>query len=182
MIKRLRIKYSDKQLKEIYSTPHNSDNWQDHIERIDKSIDFINKNYKDIDSAADLSCGNGKILNSINASKKYYGDFAKGYKYHGPIEKTILEIPQVDLFICSETMEHLDNPIEVLRKIRKKTKNLFISTPCGKFDDDNKEHYWAWDLEGIKEILNKSNFTIEDSDILVMSDRHYYDFALVYCS
>lgn len=180
MIKRLQPAHSDEALKEIYSVPHNSDRWSDHIERVNRSIDFIKENCGDISSAADLSCGNGKILKAMDCDVKYFGDFAPGYPLTGPIDKTISNLDIVDLFICSETIEHLDNPIETLKLIRQHTKKLFISTPVDKFDDDNLEHYWSWDFDGISETLISAGFVIKKYERLELINN-YYIFALVYC-
>lgn len=180
MIKRLRPAHSEEDLKQIYSIPHNSDRWSDHIERVNRSIDFIQENCGEIISAADLSCGNGKILSSIPCEIKHYGDFAPGYPLTGPIDQTIKDISSVDLFICSETIEHLDNPVETLKLIRSHTKELFISTPVDKFDDENLEHYWAWDFDGINEVLTSAGFSIKNYERLDLS-VNYYTFGLVYC-
>jgi 2-polyprenyl-3-methyl-5-hydroxy-6-metoxy-1,4-benzoquinol methylase len=86
----------------------------------------------------------------------------------------------VDLFICSETIEHLDNPSETLKLVRQHTNKLFISTPVDKFDDHNLEHYWAWDFEGISDTLTSAGFVIKEYERLELS-QNYYTFALVYC-
>jgi hypothetical protein len=88
----------------------------------------------------------------------YLGDYAPGYTYHGPIERTIDAIPPVDLFLCCETLEHLDEPEAVLKAIRYKTNKLLISTPICTFIDDNPEHYWAWDQEAVVGMLRYAGF------------------------
>lgn len=180
MIKRLRPAHSENDLKQIYTAPHNSDRWTDHIQRVNRSIDFIKENCGVIQSAADLSCGNGKILSAMDCDIKYYGDFAPGYSLTGPIDKTIADLEKVDIFICSETIEHLDDPIETLKLIRNKTDKLFISTPVDKFDDENLEHYWSWDFDGISEALTSAGFVIKNYERLEI-DNNYYTFGLVYC-
>jgi hypothetical protein len=114
--------------------------------------------FTDVKSVADLSAGDAVIINAIQAERKYIGDFAPSYEFVGPIEKTIHEIPDVDLFICSETIEHLDNPDEVLAIIGKKTKHLILSTPDGEIDNGNPEHYWGWDNEGVRQMLLAAGF------------------------
>jgi len=182
MIKRLREKYSDEELSRIYSTPHQSWKDTDHNIRVERTIEFIDKNFDSIKNAADLSAGDARIINSIKIEgDKYIGDFAPGYDLTGPIEKTLLEIPKVDLFINSETLEHMDDPQDVLNRIREKTDHLVLSTPVGKFNDTNPEHYWAWDYEGVEELLNKAGFTVFDSDVVYLADQFVYDFQLVAC-
>jgi hypothetical protein len=103
--------------------------------------------------AADLSCGNGAILSAIPAETRYFGDFAPGHEYCGPIEQTIDELPEVDLFVCSETIEHLDDPDAVLATIRSKAWSLVLSTPVDAWHDSNPEHYWAWSRTDVEEML-----------------------------
>ena len=155
---RLRPKHSDEALAEIYSKPHEHNRWEDHILRVKMTIALAGY-FRDVKTVADLSAGDATIINAIQAEKKYIGDFAPAYEFVGPIEKTIHEIPNVDLFICSETIEHLDNPDEVLALISKKTKHLILSTPDGEIDDGNPEHYWGWDNEAVRQMLLASGFT-----------------------
>jgi len=179
MIKRLREKYTEEQLSQVYSTPHNSSRWEDHNIRVSRTIEFAKKNFPDVSSGADLSAGDARIINALELKETYIGDYAAGYQFTGLIEKTILEIPNVDLFINSETLEHLDDPGHALSLIRKKTKGLILSTPVNKFDDNNPEHYWAWDYEGIESLLVEAGFTIIDSDVVSLSENFYYDFQLM---
>lgn len=157
MRKRLRPKHSDEALAEIYSRPHQHNRWEDHILRVKMTIALAG-HFSNIKTVADLSAGDATIINAIPAERKYIGDFAPAYEFVGPIEKTIHEIPNVDLFICSETIEHLDNPDEVLAMIRQKTRHLILSTPDGETDDGNPEHYWGWDSEGVRQMLVAAGF------------------------
>lgn len=111
-----------------------------------------------IGSAADLSCGNGTLLNDVPATTKFYGDFAPGYAYTGPIEQTVEQIPHVELFICCETLEHLDDPLTVLKKIRSQASMLLLSTPVDNWDDTNEEHYWAWSKDDVTGLLREAGF------------------------
>jgi hypothetical protein len=180
MIKRLRDKYTDEQLKNIYSKPHEHHHWLDHVIRVNRTIE-VAKQIEDVSSVADLSAGDAAIINSLDAEHKYIGDYAPKYEFEGPIEKTINEIPSVDLFICSETLEHVDDPAYVLKLIRSKTKNLVLTTPEGKFDDTNPEHYWAWDNEGIKKLLVSAGFNPIRYDKLNLSEKYYYDYQIWVC-
>lgn len=155
---RLRPKYSETDLAELYKTPHNHSKWIDHKVRVQVTLG-VAALYPDIDSVADLSCGDAWIISNIQASNKYIGDFAPGYPICGPIEETIETIPPVDLFICSETIEHLDDPDLVLRSIRKKAKHLVLSTPSNEPNPSpNPEHYWGWDEKGVEKMLLDSGW------------------------
>jgi hypothetical protein len=159
-MKRLRDKYSEEELKEIYAKPHNANNWHDHLIRVSTTqalVKWIALD-EDVKSIADLSCGNAAIAKCISNVKLYLGDYAPGYKYCGAIEETIHQIPHVDLFILSETLEHLDDPERVLKDIRTKTTNLVLSTPDNAGDDPNPEHYWSWDTDDIRKLLKRTGF------------------------
>jgi len=180
MIKRLRPKWSDAELKKIYATPHDHTAWKDHILRVNKTLE-IAQGIDGVKSVADLSAGDASIIIAIGLSETYIGDYAPRYEYTGPIEQTIEQIPDVDLYICSETLEHLDNPVEVLKQIRQKTKYLLLTTPHARFDDNNLEHYWAWDKEGIAELLAQADFEPIQFHLLELADDYYYDYQIWVC-
>lgn len=158
---RLRSKYTDDELAKIYRKPHNSSAFGiDHQYRIAMSIAMIQvlMEAKPIRSVADLSAGDGSIIDALEAPTKYIGDFAPRYAITGPIEQTINEIPEVDLFICSETLEHLDDPDSIMRMIGRKAKYVFVSTPDDEVQYDNPEHYWRWDREEINKMLWQAGY------------------------
>lgn len=172
MIKRLRPKWSDDELLEVYDHQYNHTLWDDHIVRVKQTIDFGRRVplTKDMFTVADLSAGDGAIANGLPFPNKILGDFYPGFEYCGKIEDTIEQIPNVDLFVLSETLEHLDNPGEVLKQIRNKTKYLLLSTPQDNWDDDNLEHYWAWDKDGVQQLLIDAGF----EPIEFMSEKIWY--------
>ena len=96
------------------------------------------------------------------------------------IDETIDQIPNVDLYICSETIEHLDDPEATLAKIRKKTKYLVVTTPNGEDNNGNPEHYWGWDVEGVRDLLTATGFTPVISNILHF-ERFIYDYQFWGC-
>ena len=154
---RLRPTYNEAQLADIYSQPHQHSGWEDHRLRVQMTIAFASW-FEGINSIADLSAGDAAIINAIPAAQKYIGDFAPAYELTGAIDETIDLIPKVDLFICSETIEHLDDPEATLAKIRAKTKFLIVTTPDGEINDGNPQHYWGWDCDGVRELLVGAGF------------------------
>lgn len=159
-MKRLRPAWSEEELHRIYTQPHDHRRWRGHHLRVDvTSAVGVWMTDGGVSSAADLSCGNGAVLKRIPADQKFFGDFAKGYAYTGPIEETVQQIPSVDLFVCCETLEHLDDPLLALRKIREKTSMLLLSTPVDNWKDPNEEHYWAWSKGDVTKLLRKAGFT-----------------------
>jgi hypothetical protein len=182
--KRLRPAHSPEQLGQIYATPHDHTQWQDHVLRVDATIDVARKLVGGpVRSAADLSCGSAAVLKALDVAELHLGDYAPGYQYCGPIEETIHQIPPVDLFVCTETVEHLDDPDQVLRDIRAKTSMLVLSTPVDNWEDRNVEHYWAWSEDDVVEMLAPAGFEV-DLNLVLDFRRHgpdYYAFTILGC-
>lgn len=153
--------------------------WPDHVERVAASVDFIVRHIPEqlLGGAvvADLSCGDGAIAGGVRertGADLFLGDLVDGGQADevgplgciGPIDQTAFHLGRTedddgaDLIICSETVEHLDDPEHVLRLLRPRTHRLFVSTPLGETDDRNPEHYWGWDLDGVFDLLVDTGF------------------------
>ena len=166
MRKRLRDMPSDEELARLYAKPHQHAAWADHRVRVDVTTAMAAHMLVRAGSTiADLSCGDASIARRLQAEhggrRLILGDFAPGYELCGPIEKTVelLRYRQADLFILSETIEHLDDPDAVLARIREKCDRLILSTPDGETDDKNPEHVWGWDAEEVESMLKIAGFT-----------------------
>lgn len=185
MRKRLRPAWGPEDLARIYATPHDHTQWQDHVLRVDATIDVARKliEGETVQTAADLSCGSAAVLRALDIPELHLGDYAAGYQYTGPIEQTIDEIPDVDLFVCTETLEHLDHPDTVLEQIREKSRLLVLSTPVDNWDDRNLEHYWAWSEADVIAMLETAGFAVE-VNLLLDFRRHgpdFYCFTILGC-
>jgi hypothetical protein len=112
-----------------------------------------------VSSCADLSAGDGAIINAVKCETKYIGDLVPQHPICGLIEDTIKDIPYVDLFILTETLEHLEDPAGLLRKLRNKTSRILISTPLNEDERFNPEHLWVWDKEGVEQMLVDTSFS-----------------------
>jgi hypothetical protein len=147
-------------LDELYPTPHDHTLYGlGHHARIEMSKLMLKTFVPKGRVVADLSCGNGALARHIGWPNTILGDYAPGYTYQGRLEDTIEQLAtMVDLYICSETLEHLDEPWQVLGRIREWAGWLFVSTPLECWDDSNAEHVWAWDREGIEEMFATSGW------------------------
>lgn len=158
---RQRPSWTDEQLAEIYAGPHD---WrvmgEGHKLRIERLTAIAKELHPNPTSVADLSCGVPTVADALGAPLVILGDFAPGYALQGPIEETVDRIPKVDIFICSETLEHLEDPDLVLRKIRTKASSLVASVPISQCpeDDQNGEHYWAFDREGAEAMFREAGW------------------------
>lgn len=164
MIERVRPTHSDEVLAEIYSEPHDHRRYgHGHHLRVEatKVMAKWMRDAFELASVADLSCGNGEIALSLGFKPGDYhlGDYAPGHGYTGPLERTLALIPEVDLYICSETIEHLDDPRRALFQMRDVASHLVLSTPIGAWGDGNLEHYWAWDRSGVESLFTLVGWT-----------------------
>lgn len=178
MIKQIRPFYTQEQLKEIYVEPHNHDLYgRGHHIRVEltKALAIELASYVEAKTGADLSCGNGSILSAVPLDEYILGDYAPGYEFSGPLEKNLNKIPDVDIYVCSETLEHLTSPRDVLFALRKKARSLVLTTPIGKWDDPFPEHYWAWDRKGVESMLTEAQWlivTYVEFDQTVLNDDY----------
>lgn len=164
---RLRPAHTAEQLAAIYPQPHDHTRWRDHHVRVDATI-ALARGIENVHSIADLSCGDAAIAKAVAAEVTILGDYAPGYDIQGPIEQTIINIPQVDLYICSESIEHLDDPDTVLKFIRSKARQLVLTTPVDNWGDANVEHYWAWSRADVEQMLTAAGWRIEVYNMLDM--------------
>jgi hypothetical protein len=141
--------------------PHKHDFWPDHRLRVTQTI-ALAREMGVPPVVADLSCGDAAIGRTLAPHKLILGDFAPGYEICGPIEETIGLIPSdVGMFILSETLEHLDDPDDMLAKIRLKADTLVLSTPIGETGNRNIEHYWGWDTADVHIMLTRAGWQPE---------------------
>lgn len=186
-IRRLRPLPSPVELAAMYPSPHDHRRYGlDHTERVSCTIALAKATLGPWfrDTIGDLSAGNGAIAFALalDDSVLHLGDVAGNVKgasvdYLGPIEQTLLSLPHVDLFICSETIEHLDSPFEVLGEIRRRADRLLLSTPVGCWGDGNPEHLWAWSRHGVESLLRESGWhdvAYDEYDGTVHSEASYH--------
>lgn len=183
--KRLRRNPNPTELSTMYRTPHDHRLWADHVLRVNltSAVGHELVAFDNLEMVADLSCGNGSIAQSFCAPITILGDLASGYPYTGPIEQTIEQIPRVQLFVCCETIEHLAEPFEVLKQIRKKTDALLLSTPTDNWSDPNPEHVWSWDREYVEDMLGMAGFNVSESlyrevDTRPLDPSYIYKFSV----
>ncbi len=157
---RLRPAWTREQLAVFCPVPHDHTHWPDHIVRVDKTIELA-RELGVPETIADLACGDAAIGRALAPAKLILGDFAAGYEITGMIEDTIEQIPHVGMFICSETIEHLDDPDAMLALIREKADSLVLSTPLAEFTAINPQHYWGWDTESVGDMLNAAGWKTE---------------------
>jgi len=163
---RLRPAHDPAVLALLYAVPHRHDRWPDHVARVQATVSLGRELIADTgppEVIADLSCGDAAITRALAADadvtpRVILGDIAPGYEFCGPVEKTLLMVRDVDLFICTETIEHLDDPDGVLAAIRYRARALLLSTPLAEAGASNPQHYWAWDNHDVSSMLRSAGW------------------------
>jgi len=166
-VKRLRPLPSPAELAAMYATPHDHRLYgRGHDERVEATVALALAHLPEWERGyvADLSCGNGEIARRIAVRSTILGDLAPGYGITGPIEETAARVGWVNVWVLSETLEHVDKPDEVLREIRPRAGHLVLSTPLECWDDTNGEHVWSWDREGVEELLGEAGWLVTAFD------------------
>lgn len=164
MIRQLRPFYTAEELPGIYDHVYDHTHWEDHKIRVATTIHIGRwlRDHVHAQSAADLSCGDGAILRGLDIPDSLYGDFvaAPHVTVVGNLTDTVIngEGLLVDLYILSETLEHVEEPLTLLRALRNKAASLVLSTPEGEETDDNPEHYWGWNRHDIRWMLNSAGW------------------------
>jgi len=160
---RVRPPMSDDELAELY----HGKNWGVFVqEERDEATVELGKTLdrSEVHSIADLSCGGASITSRI---AEYYGvepilgDFGDAYDYpiRGLLSETVPTIPVVDLYICTETIEHLNDPDADLRLIRDHCRYLLLTTPV--WEEAylvSIGHLWVWRSDDVEELLRASGF------------------------
>lgn len=180
----------------VYPEGYRHTSWPDHVERIKASADLIDRYRNQIHTAADLSCGDGALLNMISRylDHAWFGDL-NGVPVSAQVSCSAGEVtalprgealpgslaglPErgVDLFILSETLEHVPDPDDLLRRLRGHATYLFLSTPVDEPEGSgNLEHYWGWGTEDVFDMLQAAGWHPLEKQVLVPeSTRHLPD-------
>lgn len=178
---RLRPKYGDEELAVIYDHMYDHVKWPEHMTRVNWTVSRLNRwialQRPEIKKVVDLSCGDGAILNGVIASEKEYGDIVSAHHLtmiSRPAEESVKLITG-DLLICSETLEHLDDPDAFLVDASQNFRYVAITTPLGEMNDYNWEHYWGWDLIGVNDMLQATQWYPLVEETLPL-DHYTYQF------
>lgn len=180
----LRQFYTLPELHYTYRHTYDSQRWSAHVERTIKTAQVLDAFAREQQSTsiADLSSGDGAIvgLSDHPWTCKVLGDFVST----GPIERTLLDtsLGHFDMFLLSETLEHLEDPDSVLAQIGVIADNLVLTTPYGETDTGNPEHYWGWDSDGVLEMLEGAGWTPRSLELWTPIDDDYYTFQIWTCT
>lgn len=151
-----------------YPDGYRHDVWPDHVERVTASVEFLRRWCGKFRTAADLSCGDAAILRALapdlervwlgDLNPAAPGDWPDGtarFLEPGALPDSLGRLPgPVDLFVLSETLEHMDDPDALLRRLTGHARYLFVSTPVAEqVGSGNDEHYWSWGVTDVGDML-----------------------------
>lgn len=137
------------------------------IERIDATIALGKTLPQDaVNLVGDLSAAGTNIATEI---AKHYGcaailgDYGNVYGYEpeltGSFDQTIPAMGYVDLYVFSETLEHLEDPDMALQMLRPYCKYLLVTTPIWEEPEQPSHgHLWTWRREDVEDMLQQANF------------------------
>lgn len=121
---------------------------------------------------ADLSCGDGAIASACSPHPTL-GDLAPGWPIVGPLHQTLPALAPVDLYVCTETLEHLADPAWLLGVIRAKARRLLVSFPHCDDLDTNGEHVWQWTPDEARTLLVEAGWDPVTWATLAVPDGPY---------
>lgn len=160
-----------------------------------QTINFIKKQVALTDTVLDLGSGYGDMSNKLaDFSEKVVGvDYMKGYveiarsKYNKPnLEfingdafdyiKTCPE--EFDVIILSHILEHIDDPLDFLKKCAPHAKKIFIELPDydktylnhyrtqlkNKIQYTDADHIWEFDREELLELIKDVNLKVIETE------------------
>jgi len=151
----------------------------------------------------DPACGDGTIVAAAHRAREisgaYMSDLSRPNFYHvgttmrpllppslrvscQSIEETLADDGYFDLIVLTEILEHVEDPVEILRMARSKARNVVASSPLipdnGQLDD-NPEHLWQFDAPGFSDMLNETGWEpIVFVPITLMPPQFIYSFQL----
>jgi hypothetical protein len=165
--------------------PYDHARWPEHVARVAHTAAILAAMVPA--SVADLSCGDGAVVTAAGlAASAILGDVAAGWPWCGLIEDTVTRIPAVDVFVCSETLEHVADPDWLLAAIRGKAARLLLSTPAGEGYRGNPEHVWSWDVADLEAMLTAAGWEQREVELYTpppaSGSAAYYTYQIWVCS
>lgn len=159
-----------------YPGGYRHDGWPDHVERVAASVALIRQYPDQVVSVADLSAGDAAIVRGLVGMERFRtafvgdlngaapGDWPEPVHWtllpSGPLPDTLAHLDgKVDLFVLSETLEHMDDPDALLVELTRHARHLFLSTPLDESPNErNPEHYWSWGQADVHGMLQASGW------------------------
>lgn len=115
-------------------------------------------------SLADMSAGDGRVPRSLaeySGIEPLLGDYTPGlYPYSGTYQQTVPMLPVVELFVSTNTVEHLNDPDGDLALIRTRCEKMLLVCPIDE-EDAGGQHLWYWTRGGVEDMFTAAGFQQE---------------------
>lgn len=185
-----------------YQVQRSNFSWADHVLRVQVTGALIS--WFCPDTILDPACGDASIVMSAHRARPIaaarFADISKpncdfvesvdASEYLPPqysvacqtIEQTLSEDRIYDLVVLTEILEHVEDPVHLLRLARARATNVVASSPLmveGGHIDDNPEHLWQFDAAGYSEMLQEAGWNpITFIPVTLTPPQFIYDFQI----
>lgn len=149
-----------------------------HVARLEKALEYLilleNAHHaagEPIRTISDIGCGDGGMLQLIKdylpRVKAWGYDLAPNNIEHAVNVRGVdarytdfqTGVEYGDISIYTEVLEHVVDPVDVLKKCE--SKYVVASSPRWETGDDHYEfHLWAWDEEGYASVFERAGYEI----------------------
>jgi SAM-dependent methyltransferase len=147
--------------------------------------DFLDSNK----SVVDFGCGGGFLLNEINAKEKLGIEINESGRANAESlgVSTLPSIDEVedrwaDVVISNHVLEHVDHPLETIRKLRTKLKDggkMVFVTPFERTNsykkDDINYHLYTWSPMNLGNLFHRAGLEIIEVQKISHKWPPYYD-------
>jgi hypothetical protein len=159
-MRKLRRFMDAEELKSCYGKHYDPTVWPEHMKRIEATKAFIQRLVDDqgLKTAADYSAGGTPLMASVaNLELLETSDYSLSGR---DIIDEVRRMEPVDLYVCTETIEHLECPWTLIEEVARKTRWLVLSTPLDEpWGSGNWEHYWGFTLDDVRTMLEQSGIS-----------------------
>jgi 2-polyprenyl-3-methyl-5-hydroxy-6-metoxy-1,4-benzoquinol methylase len=134
-------------------------------------------------SVVDLGCGDGGLLSLIGPLAECWGydlmpaniAAARQERHVEAWHKDFVNdsIRWADVAVCTEVLEHLEDPHKMVARIAGHARRVVASSPSEETADSHDEvHAWAWDPDGYRAMFESAGITVTDH-IVTASWPHF---------
>lgn len=143
-----------------------------HQERLKTAAELATKACRayHIATVVDLGCGDGGLLSLLPDDLTSWGyDFQPSNVASAPRRGVDVryanfledDIAYGELALCTECIEHLEDPHGFLERLSHNVRLLVCSSPMNETDEwHDTLHAWAWDVEGYRAMLDSAGFDV----------------------
>lgn len=176
-MRKLRRFYGLEELRQVYGHPYQPHLHAEHTQRLEYTAmvaDALINNHG-IQTAADLSAGDRTLVHRLGGEARFDRVVTHDLSDDGrDIFVALLELEPVDLFLLTETVEHLEAPWDLLEQVWWKTRWLLLTCPLTEPPGTgNWEHYWSFDLVDLRAMLEQAGYVDLEVDTLSGSNWTY---------